>query len=323
MDISQLGHVVAQFYGLIIFGILFAAVLSVAFDVWDRHARIRRHISSRREWMLGVAGVACLVGIYWGLSIRQHRINPTNTTIPTFRQMWHGVQEVTTPKVNALKAELGIEDKKTSWEKVRSTMFFQDFTATYSRLLLGLGLGCMASILLGLYMGCYDGFAALLLPSLSYLAKVPGTAMLAIFFAIAGTGELMYISMIAFGVLPTLTQAIFLAARDDIHHEEVDKAYTLGGKNNELTWEVVFMQILPKILDNICLQIGPAMVYLIAAEMLNGQVGMGYQIRTQQKLLNMNIVYDYILFLGATGLLMTHGMTLIRERLCPWFERAR
>lgn len=181
--------------------------------------------------------------------------------------------------------------------------------------------GCVLSIILGTLMGCYEWIAALLLPPLSFLAKVPGTAMLAVFFVIVGTGEGMFITMIGFGVLPTLTQAIYLSAKHDLHEEEIYKAYTLGASNIEVIWHVVFPQTLPKILENIRLQIGPAMVYLIAAEMLVGQVGMGYQIRMQQRLLNMNIVYDYLIILGATGLLMDRGMLSLRRWLCPWYSR--
>ena len=147
--------------------------------------------------------------------------------------------------------------------------------------------------------------------------------MLAVFFVLSGTGEAMFIAMIGFGILPTFTQSVYLSAKDDLHREEIDKAYTLGASNLEVIWEVVFPQIFPKILDNIRLQIGPAMVFLIAAEMIVGQVGMGYQIRIQQRLLHMNVVYDYIIILGATGLLMDKLMLSFRQYWCPWFERSR
>jgi NitT/TauT family transport system permease protein len=172
-------------------------------------------------------------------------------------------------------------------------------------------------------MGCYESFAALLLPALSFLSKVPGTAMLAVFFVMVGTGEEMFTAMIGFGILPTLTQAVYLSACDDLHEEEINKAYTLGASSIEVIWNVVWKQILPKVIDSIRLQIGPAMVYLIAAEMLVGQVGMGYQIRMQQRLLNMAVVYDYIVFLGLTGLLIDRGMNYTRQKLCPWYDKLR
>ena len=127
--------------------------------------------------------------------------------------------------------------------------------------------------------------------------------------------------MISFGILPTLTQSIYLAAKDDLHVEEINKAYTLGASNLELIWNIVFQKILPKVIDNTLLQIGPAMVFLIAAEMLVGQVGIGFQIRMQQRLLHMNVVYTYLILLGVTGLMMDRAMISLRNRLCPWFGK--
>jgi NitT/TauT family transport system permease protein len=289
--------------------------------------RIKQPI--RQEWKIlyGVVGVLILVTIYSFLSYRQHIVNPTDTTMPNMTQLWHGVKIVTTPRENGLQAAFGVaEDKPDNfihkfWVQSWKTMIVQDAWATYSRLVKGIVWGCVISVILGTLMGCYEGLAAFLLPVLSFLSKVPGTAMLAVFFVVAGTGETMFIAMIGFGILPTLTQSVYFSARDDLHQEEIDKAYTLGASNIEVIWEVVFPQILPKILDNIRLQFGPAMVFLIAAEMLVGQVGMGYQIRMQQRLLHMNVVYDYIMVLGVTGLLMDKGMLLIRQWYCPWFDR--
>lgn len=278
--------------------------------------RIKQPISSLSKLIWGIVGIAVLSLGYAHISHQQHLKNPDDTTLPNYCQLIDGAKAVLTPRTNPLI----VESEKGWFEQVKSTWLYQDATATYGRLFKGLLWGCFLSIVLGTLMGCYEWLAALLIPALSFLSKVPGTAMLAVFFVIVGTGECMFVTMIGFGVLPTLTQAIYLSARDDIHDEEIDKAYTLGASNLELIWNVVFRQILPKILESTRLQIGPAMVYLIAAEMLVGQVGMGYQIRMQQRLLHMNIVYDYLLILGVTGLLMDRGMMFLREKLCPWFR---
>lgn len=286
--------------------------------------RIRLPISRKLSLVLGVIGVLALAGLYELLSYRQHAKNPLDTTIPNLSQLLDGFRQMCEPRENPLKAAFGTGDEGTSTlDKVRSTWLYNDTLATYGRLFKGLGWGCLISVLLGVFMGCYEWLASLLLPVLSFLSKVPGTAMLAVFFVMVGTGEGMFITMIGFGILPTLTQAIYLSAKHDLHDEEINKAYTLGASSIEVIYDVVYKQILPKILENIRLQIGPAMVYLIAAEMLVGQVGMGYQIRMQQRLLNMNIVYDYILILGGTGLLMDQGMLLLRRKLCPWYSRYR
>jgi NitT/TauT family transport system permease protein len=287
--------------------------------------RIRQPIGRKWATALGIVGVAAMCLVYEFLSHRQHVRNPTDTTIPNISQLIDGFAQICTPRENDLRAAFDLDEDEAKGtgvlERFSHTWFFQDGTATYGRLATGLAWGCAISVVLGVLMGCYEWFAALLLPTLSFLSKVPGTAMLAVFFVMAGTGESMFTVMIGFGVLPTLTQSVYLSAKHDLHDEEVNKAYTLGASSFEVIWNVVVRQTLPKIIDNIRLQLGPAMVYLIAAEMLVGQVGIGYQIRMQQRLLNMAVVYDYIILLGLTGLLMDRGMYSLTRYLCPWHER--
>ncbi len=63
--------------------------------------------------------------------------------------------------------------------------------------------------------------------------------------------------------------------------------------------------ILPRVLENLRLQIGPAMVFLIAAEWSFAGEGMGYTIKQQSKLQNMHVVYIYLAILGFLGCYLT------------------
>jgi NitT/TauT family transport system permease protein len=108
---------------------------------------------------------------------------------------------------------------------------------------------------------------------------------------------------------------------NDVKDEAIDKAYTLGASDPEIVYEVIWKQVLPPILDNIRLQIGPAMIFLLAAEMLVGAEGMGYRIRMESRVLNMSIVYIYLCILGFTGLLGDWCLLWLRKKLCPWYDR--
>jgi NitT/TauT family transport system permease protein len=154
-------------------------------------------------------------------------------------------------------------------------------------------------------------------PPLSLLAKVPPTAALAVFFVMVGTNTEMFVAMIAFGILPTLAQSVYLAVKS-VPEELLYKARTLGASRGELVWNVVFRYTLPSIIDSIRLQIGPAMVYLIAAEMVVGDVGFGYRIRLQSRLLNMSVVYPYLALLAAFGFGMDYGLRRLQRWSCPW-----
>jgi len=289
--------------------------------------RIKQPISDKTRIALGILGVFMLLVIYSFLSYQQRSKNPNDTTMPNLLQIGHGFKEACTPDLPdpTLQEAFGLEvEKPTLRKKITSTWLYQDLSITCQRLFFGLWWGCMFAIILGLFMGCYKWLAAIFAPSLSFMAQIPATAMLAVFLVLVAKilqwqGEWVYTFMIGFGVLPTLTQSIFIAARDDLHEEEISKAYTLGASNGEVIGNVVLPQILPKILDSIRLQIGPALVYLVAAEYSLAQVGMGYQIRMQTRMLHMAIVYDYLIVLGILGLLMNKSLIWYRKWQCPWY----
>jgi len=252
---------------------------------------------------LGATAIVALISAYTYLSHRQHRINPEDKTIPNWTQLREGLGKIA--EVNHRSGD--------RW-------LVTDAQATGTRLFLGLGCGIASALLLGMLMGCLAPVEAFFYPPLALLAKLPPTAMLAVFFVLAGTETKMYVAMIAFGVLPTLAQTVFLAVKD-VPDESRYKAYTLGASHIEVIWNVVFRMVLPRLIDSIRLQIGPAMVYLIAAEMVVGDVGFGYRIRLQSKLLNMDVVYPYLAILAVFGFTMDSMLFRLQRLASPWYAK--
>jgi len=264
---------------------------------------IRQPLESRkaRIW-LGIASVIVLLGFYTFLSHRQHVKNPTDTTIPTWSQLGEGVQKIVQVHPRSGERWLWIDGK-----------------ASAIRLFSGLGIGVLAAVILGMLMGCLSVCEAFVIPSLSLLAKVPPTAILAVFFVLVGTDLNMYIAMIGFGIIPALAMGIHLSIKE-VPDELIFKSYTLGGSHAEVAWNVILRHILPKVIDAIRLQIGPAMVYLIAAEMLCADEGMGYRIRLQSRLLKMDVVYPYLAALAAFGFGMDYTLRRLQAWACRWFQ---
>jgi len=241
-----------------------------------------------------------MLAAYTALSYLQHVRNPEDTTMPTWSQMADGMMKVTTP------------------DRGGNRWIVVDAWATAYRLVAGLAVGIFFAVVLGVLMGCFATIEAIFIPPLSLLAKIPPTAALAVFFVMVGTNTEMYVTMIAFGVLPVLAQAVYLAVKE-VPEELIHKGYTLGASHAEIIWNVILRFIFPKILDNVRLQIGPAMVYLIAAEMMVGHEGFGYRVRLQSKLLNMNVVYPYLAVLATVGYAVDHGLRFLQTRVCPWY----
>lgn len=262
---------------------------------------IGRPITRAKAVLLSVLSVLLLLAGYTWMSHRQHQVNPKDTTIPSWSQLAEGVKKFTQP-----------DRKGERW-------VVEDSLATGERLAMGLALGIVFGFLIGMLMGCIAPVEAFLQPPISLLAKVPQTAALAVYFVFFGTEMKMYVAMISFGIIPALAVTVYLAIKE-IPAEMLDKAYTLGASAFEVAIEVVFKQVLPKFIDAVRLSIGPAIVFLIAAEMVVGDVGFGYRIRLQFKLSNMNVVYPYLALLAGFGFLLDYGFRMLQFKLCPWYQ---
>ncbi len=266
---------------------------------------IRRPIPLWLFLSLAVAGVLVALVGYAALSVRQTRINASQNVLPGISGLAKGLVEITQSR--------GSEKKpKPSW-------LITDAQATYWRLLLGLSAGTVVSVVIGVAMGAYPAAEAFFSPFTTFMAKIPPTAMLAVYMVVFGTKLEMYVALVAFGVFFTMVQSIYQAVKKDVDKDLIDKAYTIGASESEIILEVIWKQILPRVIENIRLHLGPAMVFLIAAEMLFASEGFGYTIRQQSRLVNMNVVYIYLAILGLSGLLMDWLLMRLRRWLCPWF----
>ena len=262
---------------------------------------VRRPIPRWLAWSLAAGSVLLLCGAYLVLAYRQP---PNSTLIPGPKGLWKALERSFTPQ--------GYR---------REIWFLGDVLATFGRLLIGLLIGFGLSLVAGIAMAVSRPVEAMLAAPVSFLARVPATAMLAIFFVLVGTDLTMFVAIIAVGVLPTLTQSVYAAAVEDVPEELVNKGLTLGAGYFEIIWDVIFRTILPRVIEAARLQVGPALVFLIAAEMLVADQGFGYRLRLHQKKLDMSVVYVYVVLLGVIGLGVDFAFRSARRLLCPWYAR--
>lgn len=264
---------------------------------------IGKTLSPGWRTLIMVLSVLVILSGYTYLSYKQHLRNPKDKTIPTWNQLKEGVVRI-------------YRKNDRSGERWIAT----DSRASARRLFLGLFWGITGSVLIGLLIGCFSVVDASLSPVLAILAKLPPTAALALFFVMLGTGISMYVGIIVVGILPVLSLSIYLAIKD-VPKELIYKATTLGASKAELLWNVIGMHILPNIINSVRLQIGPALVYLIAAEYACAHIGFGYRIRLQARLVNMDVVYPYLVILIIFGFVMDWLLRASQNKFCRWYVR--
>lgn len=262
---------------------------------------IHRRISTGYKLVLMLSSFAFLVLGYSWLSYRQHLANPSDTTLPNIAQFVHGLEMMTEVNKNG---EMWLRD---------------DFVATYARYAAGFFIGTFIAYIIGVAMGCFTEADAFLSKLLNGFCKIPPTAMMAVYFVVFGVGMKMYIAVVSLGIMPILAQAISQSIRKDIGKNAINKARTLGADTPEVVWDVCVKNTLPRAIEAIRLQLGPALIFLVAAEMVVADVGVGYRLRIHYRMVNMNVIYLYLAFLGAVGAMMDIVMLQLRKRFCPWF----
>ncbi len=205
-------------------------------------------------------------------------------------------------------------------ERPQPSWLWQDFRATYWRLFLGVLVGVGMSLVVGMAVGAYSPIEASLNPLITFMASVPPTAMLMVYMIVFGTKLAAFVALVAFGIFFSMVQSIAQAVQTDVSSDQIDKAYTLGASEAEVLLEVVWRQILPRIVDAIRAQVGPAMIYLIAAEALFASDGFGLRIKLQSRFGNMDVVFVYLLILGFNGLLLNWLLVKFRQWAFPWYD---
>ena len=262
---------------------------------------IRTAIPKSRAIALQVVAVILVIAAYTWWSRERHSVNPTDRMVPSWSQMIEGFDRI-------IRMD---EDDHVRW-------LVADAQATLVRLGIGLAVAIAIAFLLGICMGCFRSVERFLLWWVSALAKIPATSIIAVIFVAVGTGMELYVTIIAFGVVPVLAESVFLLVREDVADEEIHKAYTLGASHVEVIADVIVPKILPKFMNNVRLQIGPALVYLIAAEYFCAYIGFGYRINKLARQTRMDVVFPYLIALGVLMFAANWAMRKFSERAFRW-----
>ena len=266
---------------------------------------IRKPIGNPARIALGIASFCVLVGMYTLISHRAYQKNPNQKTIPGWT---HGNRSI----VEGFKKITTSSESEEAW-------LWQDASVSLQRFVLGILLGSTLAFITGIAMGCYTPVEAFLRPPISFLASVPPTAMVVVYMLLFGLELKMFVALIGVGIFPTLAKSIYQAAKNDVSESAINKAYTLGASRFEVIWEVVIPQIMPRIIDAIRLQVGPAMIFLIAVELGLGSEGIGYRLRNAPRGNYYNVIFIYLILLGIFGMLVDWCLAALRRWLCPWF----
>lgn len=198
-------------------------------------------------------------------------------------------------------------------------LLWHDTGASLFRLLSGVVIAAALSLVLGVLIGLLPYMRRSVSDFVAVLSMVPPLALLPILFIIFGLGEVSKIVLIVIGTAPVMTRD--MAQRViEIPREQIIKAQTLGASSLVIALRVVLPQILPRLISNVRLSLGTAWLFLIAAEAVASELGLGYRIFLVRRFLAMDIILTYVIWITLLAFLLDWILRALSRRAFRWAE---
>ncbi len=256
--------------------------------------------------ILGALPFALTLLVYlWASDIRLAE-NPNDKLMPAFSSFFSAM------------GELVFEPSQRSGEY----LFLQDSISSLRRLLLGVILSASVGLVLGVLNGAIPVLRANLSPYITIVSLIPPMAVLPILFIVFGLDELSKVMLIFIGITPFLIRDL-QSKTLELPSEQLIKAQTLGASTWQIIIRVMLPQVLPRLIEALRLSLGPAWLFLIAAEAIAAQNGLGYRIFLVRRYLSMDIILPYVVWITLLAFLFDWLLHVFSERAFPWFHTSR
>ena len=257
---------------------------------------LRRAISARSYRLLALSAFVALFAL-WAWASHRESTNPV--FVPAPEAVWR-----------AARALFG--DEKL-WLDLRLSLF---------RVTAGFLLAGAVGVPLGLWMGSFKVVEAVVQPIVEFVRYVPVPALIPILMVLFGIDELSKIALIWVG---TFFQLVLMVA-DEVRRVPdnlVEVSYTLGARRDQVIRRVLWPAARPGIFDALRLCNGWAWTYVVVAELVAANEGLGYRILKFSRFLQTPQMWVYVILLGLIGLALDAAFRALNRHLFHWAQTAR
>jgi ABC-type nitrate/sulfonate/bicarbonate transport system permease component len=195
---------------------------------------------------------------------------------------------------------------------VRERALLQSIAATLKRVLVGFGLAAAIGVPVGILAGSWRVIESAGAPLALFGRNLPVAALIPLTILWFGIDETQKVMFIFVACVP-FVYADAVAAITSVPDRYVETAQTLGAKPFQIVTKVLVPLALPNIYNSLRHLFGLAFGYIMLAELINAEYGLGYLLMASQR---RGLSEHIILILIIIGLL-AYGI----DRLLFWFQR--
>ena len=190
------------------------------------------------------------------------------------------------------------------------------------RVLAGLAVAAVTSLILGVLIRYYLLVEKLTLPTVTLLAPVSPIAWLPVAIFLFGIGNGPAIFMVFIALFFTMTLAT-ITQIDSVNRNYVNVARTMGATKRQIYWRVVLPAILPGMLVVLRLNLFGAWMVVLVAEATGVGYGLGQIISLARNTFNPSLVFFTIVLIGCLGFTLDFLLRLVQRRVLYWVPKGQ
>ena len=194
--------------------------------------------------------------------------------------------------------------------------------ASLTVVITGWVVAALLAIPLGILMGSLQIFEALVEPIVDFIRYLPVSAMIPLLILYVGINFEERVAVIFIG---TFFQLILMVADVAAHvaNDLLDSAYTLGASRFRVFTTILLPATLPGVMDALRITLGWAWTYVVVAELVAADRGLGFLIMTSERGLRTDKIFVGLVTIGLLGFASDISLKWLHRRLLPWSPRLR
>lgn len=187
------------------------------------------------------------------------------------------------------------------------------------RIVKAIALSIAVALPLGIAMGAFDLVNRVFEPIVAPMRYLPITAFIPLLILWFGIDESQKVAFLFLGTVVFLLPAVVDAIRL-VPEELVQTAFTLGATKAQVIRTVLIPAALPAIFDGFRVMNAIAWTYIILAELVNPQTGIGYILRLAEQHLKPEWSFAGIVVVGVIGIVTDQVIGGVNRLLFGWRE---
>ena len=255
---------------------------------------VRGELGRREYWILAAVGLVVPLVLWWALAA-------SGFTSKTF-----------------MPGPLDVWRRTVLW--FTEDGLVRDLWISVYRVTAGWALSALIALPLGVWIGAYRPVQALLEPLTDFIRYMPAVAFIPLVMLWVGIGEGSKLAIIWIG---TFFQMVLMFAEDvrRVPMTQIEAAQTMGATRGEIVKMVLIPSAKPAMLDTLRVTMGWAWTYLVVAELVAANSGLGYAILKAQRFLQTDKIFAGIIIIGLIGLVLDQLFRWLHRMSFPWMHK--